>query len=304
MSGPLRFKHDPNFLKETGCDLNAQPDLMAQYDLPGLREKVMADVASGGAASAAVALQTKALVGLFAVLVGGAGFLGYMSIEGPADPATEAAISFATEEPVAEPVVEPVEVTPEVEAAVAFAVGEPTRQAVVSEPVVAQPEPITAQVVEEPAVVDDVAAESNDGIADADAGPKTGTGLRNPGDLAGQNDVYQSVNMHMDAKDYQRARSTIGLYLKLYPDGDHLHDMLVTMTECMYRQESWGEAEKMAERVVAIAELPQHQRQQIAKLRAESLVMLDRCEEAAEAALLADRKVATAVKQQCRKRAQ
>ena len=41
MSGPLRLRDDPNFLRETGCDLAAEARTLPPPDLPALRQRVV-----------------------------------------------------------------------------------------------------------------------------------------------------------------------------------------------------------------------------------------------------------------------
>jgi len=295
VNGPKRLKDDPSFLEQTGCDLAAESELVGDYALAEMREAVVREVASVGAA-ASTGFQTKALLGLLTVLVGTTG-LWWMAQRAPIaeDPATRAAVDYAIDHAEAPREVLPEEVT----AAVAYAVSESESPAEEPPPKTEpQPAPAAESVSPgEPATAPVESEEDAVAMAEEHAPPQTAIQI---GTLASENAVYELVGERMASGDYAQARLAMAYYLKQWPDGVHLNGILVTMVECMYRQSRWGEAEKLAELLVGVPGLA-HRRAEIARLRAESLVILGRCEEAVAAAADGDRALLSAVKQQCRK---
>ncbi len=324
MNGPLRFKDDPNFTQQTGIDLSAEAEAVGNYDLSGVREAVIRDIAGGGAASAAAAFQLKALGGLFAVLIGGAGLWWMAQADVTQSPETEAAVAFA-EAPAprirqmsAEKVALALasgESIDEVEAVEAVVETEPVAEPTVSpaqpDAVVEVPEPSEEPVAPAPDA-EEVDDESVDAVADAaEVRPTPKTSImferpisdeKPPSDLDARNNHFATIERLVAAEQYGEAYRVAGVFLKRFPEPDRAFadDVLETMLVCSFQLSDWDFAEDLAEVLIKNPKFL-HRRAEFARMRAESLVMLNRCEEAVEAAAEADRQVATAIKQQCRK---
>jgi hypothetical protein len=138
-----------------------------------------------------------------------------------------------------------------------------------------------------------------DAVAMIEAPPRARTAIQ-MGTLASENAVYALIGQQMKAGEYAKARQAMAYSLQQWPEGVHVDGILMTMVECMYRQSKWGEAEKLAELLVDVPGLG-HRRTEIVRLRAESLLMLDRCDLAIEVAEEGERSLVAAVKQHCRK---
>ena len=317
MNGPTRLKDDPNFIKETGCDLGAESARVGDYALTEMRASVLRKTAAGSAATS-TGFQVKALLGLCAVVGTTTGLWWmYQGPPPPVDPAAQVAVQFAVD-----PQAERTEPTSEeTRAAVAFAIetespasetpsaeaptqvpsaSESTVSPASEEGVPSEEEPVVA--LDGPTETESPASEetsSGDGVAMVEERPTPKTAIQ-VGTLASENAVYELAGQLMREGRYDEARQAMAYYLKQWPDGVHLNGILMTMVECMYRQSRWGEAEKLAELLVGVPGLV-HRRPELIRLRAESLVMLGRCEEASAAAEAGDRSLVSAVKQQCRK---
>ena len=296
MTGPKRLKDDPLFLEETGCDLSAEAELVGSYALESAREVVMNEIATSSA-GVAVGVQIKGLLGLLAILVGGTGLVWWMQ-DGPVmDPPTREAVAHvvaAEVSPIETPVRE------DVKAAVDFAVSESRGPSSQESALQREAEAVRVEADVDPEVTAPEPSEpSTDAVAMVEAPPRARTAIQ-MGTLASENAVYALIGQQMKAGEYAKARQAMAYSLQQWPEGVHVDGILMTMVECMYRQSKWGEAEKLAELLVDVPGLG-HRRTEIVRLRAESLLMLDRCDLAIEVAEEGERSLVAAVKQHCRK---
>jgi hypothetical protein len=296
---------DPDFKWETGCDLADEALLHDGFDLAGLKEQVMAAVEAppvamepssigGGTAGGAVA-SVKGLAGLGVTIVAALG-VGYWL--GTAQPEVETAAPVAAvaaqaeSEPVLiEPPPAPVAETLATEVVLPLGgsgeVEAPSVPVVVTTPTAARGSWVapagTADVSHEdggsPAVVASAPSGEDASEPAAGVGPETAPGEASHSDLAAEMNLYDDAVQALTSGDHAGASARYRSYLERYPSGQLVREAELSLLECLFQEGSFAEAEAQAARLLATPGFGDR-RHELSLVRAESLILLNRCDEA------------------------
>lgn len=309
--GPRRLRDDPDFRWETGCDLGDEELQVGGYDLAGGRERLLASLAAGatppvGDGVPAVAPRSP-WSGALRLLVGGLGAVAVLlsaywlgTRAGPASAVERApevrslpaAPAPALPDPatsVEVPVVEPEQVAPPVRLPAVTAVERVGRAAPAPiggtgpEPAPAEPGPTPTGP--EPAVAE---AEAELPVA---APATSGIGA--------QMAVYEPAADALQASRFAEARAGFERYLAGWPGGDLEAEALLGLLQSTYGLGDAAGTEALARQISERPDLSSR-REEILRLRAESLLLLDRCDEALLVADALSARTGAPIRKACR----
>ena len=300
MTSPTRWKDDPNFIIESGIDLNHEATGVGGYQLEAMRAAVIVGEIPIAASSTGMVAAAGASIALV-----GAGLLWFAFSPIPAAdvaPAPTAAVAViqaapAAAAPAPQPVVQTVmelagppaikNVGPHSEAPAPVAGLAGTDDAPdedASESVVTPAGPAELQAV---------AAPGTSSAPGQEAQPPA------MGDMAEHQAMYTQGLVALKAGDLISANETFGHYLEKWPQGVLRDEVLVSVLEVLVRQQSWFDAERVAASLIAMPELSER-RIELNRVRAQALVHLGRCDEAMAVAAVLDRTDMVSIRKTCR----
>lgn len=300
--GPRRLLEDPDFKWETGCDLADEKLLVDNYDTDAMKKRLLAAIALGAGAAGSGGVTVgdgtpvvragfrwsaalKPVAGIVAAV--GAVTLSFWAGMQARDADVDHVPPPAVEVPVApsdlpsmapsmdeaappEPAIPSEEPTEPPAGSHAARAPAPLAELPAVAPAL---EVALAPVLEAP-VLD---AASDDGVAEValDALPEA---VRTS-DLPGQTADYDAADAALGAGRYREAKKRFGDYLVSWPDGGYASEAKLGLLEALH---GLGEVSDVERYAAVLAEDPtmSHLRHEILRLRAESLVKLDRCGEA------------------------
>lgn len=329
--GPRRLKDDPDFQWETGCDVGAEEGLVGDYDLPGLRERILAAAATspppvtvgdgmpgvreGAGRGAWRGSVVKPVVGVIAAvaIIGGAYWLGVRAgtERHPAAPTAEQTDPRGASAPSAPPGIDPRAPLAPPEATGGAALAPPDPMAppgprVGGAPLAgeADPEPASAGSVAsastlalpvdagEPGAVgaadvavdpveDPVAAvvPTDDAASGSSASPDAIASAPRGSDLAAQQAAYEGAKSALDDGRFAEARRGFEASIARWPTGALSAESQLGLLQALYGLGDAGATLRQAEKIDALPAFS-GRHEEIALLRAQALVRLDRCDEA------------------------
>ncbi|MEQ1564623.1 MAG: tetratricopeptide repeat protein [Myxococcota bacterium] len=297
--GPRRLKDDPDFKWETGCDVANEDLLVGQYDLPGLRSRIVAaaavatpladppvtvgdgvpgvkEVARSGWVRPVAGLAIGALVFLGAYWLGAQS--GFGTEVGPVEPAPPIAAPapVGTSDEGA-----PTSAVPDLApAAVGTSEGSgaaPAARVAVQDRVTVESAPAVVRTALEPVALATapVAAppQAPAGTAD-EAAPRSGVS-----DLPAQQAAFDAAQGALSDGRYRDAQSGFEAVLERWPTGALAIESEVGLLHALWGSGDYTATLAQAEKIQKLPALSSRGAE-ITRLRAESLVLLNRCEEA------------------------
>jgi len=305
MSGPRRLRDDPDFQWETGCDLSEEGLVVGDYALADMKGRVLAGAAGGSAsAAAATAAWVKGLLvsGVLVAAVGGGYLWGRSAIpvsEVNAEPIAEVAVVAAAPPPtLSTPAVDMPGV---VQAPSAQTAEEPNPQSRAEASTAAPMSAATPSVDAAPsaratkAVV--VAPESAVAMVE-DKAPAGLSPLRM--ELAD----WERSREALAAEDWARAEASLHHYLVTWPEGRLREEAKLALLQCHVELGQPSQVEVLAAEMLA-GTLIEGRRTELAVIRAQALLALERCDEVV--ALLDSERLkgadAGTLRKECRRRA-
>ncbi len=301
---PRRLKDDPDFLWETGCDMADEAFAVGGYDLPSLRARVLAGTqppsggaplraSRGGSVGAAVA-------GALLLLGLGGGAAAWWSA-----PAAEPDVAAPTA-PVA--VVEPAPVVV-VEAAAALPVqdaglaDEVEEDAPVGSVALEARAPVAAPLAPAPVLPVGDAGSGDAPIEDLGGMSEEGGAVSEPSapasTLAAEVAMYDAAAEHLVGGSAEDAVVAYQAYLEMYPQGRLVVESQLGLLRSRVAVGASEEVEALSVQLLADPRLAA-KHDDIARMRAENLVVLRRCDDAIVAARDLPSRDAAPIKRACR----
>lgn len=304
--GPRRLKDDPDFKWETGCDISDEGRVVGNYDLETSRSRLLAAVALLPAVTVGDGIPTvrpgtsawraaaRPVVGAVtgAMVIAAAYWLGVQS--GTERPAATSPVEMSVPSspvenaPVIVPTTEGVATPPEIPSGSPVVVPEVVVRhspftKVVPTPVVetspegladAQPE---VAIVEPPVASDGIGAL---GTADAGSAPRVGAAKVAPTSQIGiEMAVLEPAIEALGDDRFDAARKGYQDYLARFPNGKMVVEAQWGLLMATYGSGDTAGTEAVARTMQDLPEFSSR-REDILRLRAESLVHLDRCDDA------------------------
>jgi TolA-binding protein len=338
--GPRRLKDDPDFKWETGCDVADEKLLVGEYDLQGTRSRLLAAIAlstplsgegpaespipttvgdgipairPGATATGWSVLKPLAVAVTGAFVVAASYWVGVQvgsdgvapelaPAEVPVEtPPVEASGMSGTSAEAAAPAAEVVATaSPQGSAEPELVVSKPSRPASKSVAQVApvKDEPVSAEVVLPSEIVAAqhaaAAVEQTSGTAEAPSAPAPQS------TLGVQNEAFRAAESALYAGDYEGALRRYDAYLARFPKGKYQDEVQLGRLQALFGMGDKAATEALARSIQDLPSLS-GRREEILRLRAESLVLLDRCEEALLVAGEIPSKAGAEVRRVCRR---
>jgi len=269
MNEPTRLKHDPDFIAELGCDLGDEDAALGGYNLPRLREVILAEAAKPPPAPRPTRPRLRWLVTAGAVVAVATGlWVSLAAPPSPHEPVVPEPVAVPTQPPAAAAPQPPAAETPSPAPSPSTAPAQPTA----ASPSV-EPEPVSAPELATPAPTSSLALE----LAD-----------------------FERARSFADDGSWADADLAYHHYLSAWPDGRLRAEALLGTLIARVQLGDAAGAEVLAR---SLAEDPAlgARRDDLALVRAEALLALDRCAEAWPLVETRHDERAIAVRRACRK---
>ncbi|MFT4623049.1 MAG: TolA-binding protein [Myxococcota bacterium] len=325
MSGPRRLLDDPDFRWETGCDLGDEALLHDGLELGALKDRVLSSVtatpvvvassSTGSAISGAASVKGVTAITTALIAAVGVGYWLGTSQPAPAPapsaPLVEQVVATGTSEGEAAPMLTTAPMSASIASPAAGTDDEDLPAASVSQHRPAAPAKAAAPVEPERTVD---AAEAGAGTGDAPAddvgsAPAAAAIPAAHGDadalsgVAAETALYDLAAQAMASRALVEAAHGFRTYLSRYPSGHLAPEAELSLLECLFAEGSFADAEAQAARLLGTAGFG-HRQRELSLVRAESLILLDRCDEALAIVNQLDGRDArvVAVRRECKRR--
>lgn len=285
--GPRRLKDDPDFRWETGCDLSAEEEAVGAFDHEKMRARLVAAALAGAPPAIPAGPKgpspwwafAKPVAGVVA-LVGALGTAYVAGLRAGSEPQPAASVA-PIEAPLPQRVVPP----PAVPSAL------PVVEEAVVVPVVVPPPPerVPTLVAPVPTALEPAAPTAEVGVvppapvvAEVEP-PVVVLAAPSRSTMGPQLAQYDRALEQLERGEHAAARDGFLLYLATWPDGDLRPEAQIGLLQSLHGTGDAAAAESLAAKLQDLPDF-RDRRSNILRLRAESLVVLGRCDEAVSVA--------------------